>query len=75
MDEQERMAQVFAGHRKIIRRTALHVTACYAVLATLTATVFGLNPDVVDDLPFGGVRDIANYGASEVYELEEADGR
>lgn len=72
MDEKQSMEQVLTDHRKIIRKTALRVTIYYAALAALIAIVISLNPGIVDDLPLGGVGDIANYGASEVYDLEEA---
>jgi len=48
------------------------VTVYYAVLVALIATAMALNPAIVDDLPLGGVGDIASYGASDVYDLEEA---
>lgn len=72
MNEEQRMAQVLAGHRKVIQQVLLRVTIYYAILAAIIAAAVILNPDIVDDLPLGGVGDIANYGSSEVYDLEEA---
>jgi hypothetical protein len=72
MNEQERMAKVLAGHRQVIHRVVVKITIYYAILAAIIATVIMLNPGIVDQLPLGGVGDIANYGSSEVYDLEEA---
>jgi len=72
MNEQERMAKVLAGHRQVIHRVVVKITIYYAILAAVVATAIMLNPGIVDQLPLGGVGDIANYGASEVYDLEEA---
>ena len=72
MDEPQRMTQVLAGHRKVIHRVLVKITIYYAVLAAIVAAIIMINPAIVDDLPLGGVGDIANYGSSEVYDLEEA---
>lgn len=72
MDEKQRMAQVLAGHRRVIHRVLVKITIYYAILAAIVAVAIAINPEIVDDLPLGGVGDIANYGASEVYDLEEA---
>lgn len=72
MDENQRMAQVLARHRKVIHRVLVRITIYYAALAAIIAVAIAINPAIVDDLPLGGVGDIANYGSSEVYDLEEA---
>ena len=72
MNVQERMDRMLAGHRKIIRQVLVKITIYYAVLAAVLAIAIMVNPAVVDELPLGGVGDIANYGSSEVYDLEEA---
>ena len=72
MDENQRMAQVLAGHRKVIHKVLIRITIYYAALAAIIAIAIAINPALVDDLPLGGVGDIANYGSSEVYDLEEA---
>nr|NIQ93514.1 hypothetical protein [Desulfuromonadales bacterium] len=69
MDVQERMRMVVAGHRKIIHKVLIRITIYYAVLAAALAIAITLNPGIVDELPLGGVGDIANYGSSEVYDL------
>ena len=72
MDENQRMARVLAGHRKVIHKVLVRITIYYAVLAAIVAVAIAINPAIVDDLPLGGVGDIANYGSSDVYDLEEA---
>ena len=72
MDVQQRMDKVLARHRKVIRRAITKITIYYAVLAAIAAIVFAINPGIIDQLPLGGVGNIANYGSSEVYNLEEA---
>ena len=72
MDEKTRMVSVLAAHRKIIRRVLVKITIYYAVLAAIIAIAVMSFPGIVDELPLGGVGDIANYGSSEVYDLEEA---
>jgi hypothetical protein len=72
MNEEQRMAQVLAGHRKVIHRVVIKITIYYAILAAIVALAIFINPAIVDEMPLGGVGDIANYGSSEVYDLEEA---
>ena len=72
MDEQQRMAQVLASHRKVIHRVVIKITIYYAILTAIVALAVFINPAIVDEMPLGGVGDIANYGSSEVYNLEEA---
>jgi hypothetical protein len=72
MDENQHMAQVLSGHRGVIRRVLVKITIYYAILAAVAAVVIALNPGIVDDLPLGGVGDIANYESASVYDLEEA---
>ena len=72
MNEKQRMAQVLAGHRGVIRRVLVKITIYYAILAAVATIAIALDPGIVDDLPLGGVGDIANYASSDVYDLEEA---
>ena len=72
MNEEQRMAQVLASHRKVIHRVVIKITIYYAILAAIVALAIFINPAIVDEMPLGGVGDIANYGSSEVYDLEEA---
>ena len=72
MNEEQRMAQVLAGHRKVIHKVLIKITIYYAILTAAVAIAIAINPGIVDSLPLGGVGNIANYGSSEVYDLEEA---
>jgi hypothetical protein len=72
MDEQQRMAGVLAGHRKIIRGVIGRITLYYIAMAAIIAISISLFPGIVDDLPLGGVGDIANYGSADVRDLEDA---
>ena len=72
MDEQQRMEGVLAAHRKVIRKVLARITVYYVVLATIVAIAVSAFPGIIDELPLGGVGDIANYSSSSVYDLEEA---
>ena len=72
MDEKTRMADLLASHRKILRKVLVKLTLYYAALAALIAIVVLSFPGIVDELPLGGVGDIASYGSTYSFELEEA---
>jgi len=72
MDEQTRMANLLASHRKVLRKVLVKLTLYYAVLAAVIALVVISFPGIVDELPLGGVGDIAGYGTTYSFELEEA---
>jgi len=72
MNEQERKAATLARHRRILFRIAGRVSIYYVLLAIAVAVLITAFPNVVDDLPLGGVGDIADYGGGNVYDLEEA---
>lgn len=72
MDEQARLAAVLAGHRKILRGTLVRISAYYVGLAAVVALAVWAHPGIVDELPLGGVGDIAGYNTSNLLELEEA---
>lgn len=72
MDEKQRMAKVLARHRKILRGTLGKVTAYYIALGGLVALIVWIYPGFIDELPLGGVGDIAGYSTSNLLELEEA---
>ena len=72
MDEQARMAALIAKHRNILLWMGARITAYYFVLAVSIAIVVTVFPNIVDQLPLGGVGEIADYGSSSVYDLEEA---
>lgn len=72
MDEQARMAALIAKHRNILLWMGARITTYYFVLAVSVAIVVTVFPNIVDQLPLGGVGEIADYGSSSVYDLEEA---
>jgi len=65
-------ATMLADHRKILRSTLVRITAYYLVLTVLVTLGAWAYPGFVDELPLGGVGDIAGYSTSELLELEEA---
>ena len=72
MDEKTRMADLLASHRKILRKVLVKLTLYYAALAAVIAIIVISFPGIVDELPLGGVGDIASYGSTYSFELEEA---
>ncbi len=72
MDEKERIARLVAKHRKILLRMMLRITGYYVVLGVAVALTLTLAPNIAADLPLGGLGDIADPGAYDVFELEEA---
>lgn len=72
MDEQPKIRALKASHRKVLRSVLVRISVYYAILAALVAIMVAVFPGVVDDLPLGGVGDIAYYGSSDAFELEEA---
>ncbi len=72
MNEQVRMATTIARHRNVLLRMAARVSVYYLILAAAVAIAATVFPSFVDQLPLGGVGDIADYGSASVYDLEEA---
>lgn len=72
MDENARIAGVLASHRKIIRGVLAKITIYYVAMAVLVALAVAAFPNIVDELPLGGVGDIAYYGSADVRDLEDA---
>ena len=72
MNEQERRTATLARHRNILLRMAVRVSFYYLVLAGAVAILVTVFPNTVQDLPLGGVGDIAEYGGDSLYDLEEA---
>jgi hypothetical protein len=72
MDENISLVDLLASHRKILRKVLVKLTVYYAALAAVVAVVVMAFPNIVDDLPLGGVSDIASYGSNYSYELEDA---
>jgi len=72
MDEQTRVATLIAKHQGILLRMSVKITAYYILLAAAVALAVSFIPNFADQLPLGGVGDIADFGSSSVYDLEEA---
>ncbi len=72
MTEQYRNAETLARHRNILVRMFFKVTAYYLVLGIAVAIAANAIPGFVSHLPLGGVGEIADFGSSSIYDLEEA---
>jgi hypothetical protein len=72
MNEQERIAELVARHRKILLRMMARITGYYALLGAAVALVLVLSPGLIADFPIGGLGDIMDSGSASVFELEEA---
>jgi hypothetical protein len=59
-------------HRSILLRMLLKITLYYLLLGGAVAVAVTLSPRFAADLPLGGVGEIGDFGASSVYDLEEA---
>ena len=72
MEEQAPVLALLERHRKILRGVLIKVTVYYAALAAAVAIMVSAFPGLVDELPLGGVGEIAYYGAASALDLEEA---
>ncbi|MDH3805425.1 MAG: hypothetical protein OEU90_08135, partial [Gammaproteobacteria bacterium] len=72
MDQKTQVGAHIAGHRKKLRDVLAKITIYYAGLAALLVLTVAVFPGFVDELPLGGVGDIAYYGSSSALDLEEA---
>ncbi|MDH3304497.1 MAG: DUF4956 domain-containing protein [Gammaproteobacteria bacterium] len=72
MNEQEGMSATLERHRNILLRIAGRVTIYYAAMAAAVALLLAVFPGMIEQLPLGGVGDIADHGSYSVYDLEEA---
>lgn len=72
MTKQETRAATLARHRMILLRMAGRVSIYYFILAAAVAVLVTAFPTIVDDLPLGGVGEIAEFGGGSIYDLEEA---
>jgi hypothetical protein len=72
MDERERIAALIAKYQNIMLRMSIRITAYYIVMAALVGMAAYFVPGFSDHLPLGGVSEIADFGGSSVYDLEEA---
>jgi len=72
MEEELRIDSMIAEHRKSLLRMALRITVYYLVLGVALAIAASVAPRFVEQLPLGGVGEIADVGSSSIYDLEEA---
>jgi hypothetical protein len=72
MDERARIAALIAKHQNILLRMSIRITAYYIVMAALVGLAAYFVPGFADQMPLGGVGEIADFGGSSVYDLEEA---
>ena len=72
MAEDTQVTALLVAHRKILRNTLIRVTFYYAALIVLLGIFVSAFPSMVNELPLGGVGDIAGYNASGLLALEEA---
>ena len=72
MNEELRIRSMIAEHRQLLLRIMLRITVYYVILGSALALVSAMAPGFVDQLPLGGVGEIADFGSSSIYDLEEA---
>ena len=72
MTKDPRLTELLSNHRRILRNTLIKISGYYVLLAALVAIAVTVYPDIVEELPLGGVGDIAGYNTSNLLELEEA---
>ncbi len=72
MEQQSPVDAHLARHRRILLGVLIKVSIYYALLTAAVAIVVTAFPGLVDELPLGGVGEIAYYGASSALDLEEA---
>src|SRR5210317_1438490 len=72
MNEEPRINSMISEHRNLLLRTMLRITVYYVILGSSLALVSAMAPGFVDQLPLRGVGEIADFGSSSIYDLEEA---
>lgn len=72
MDEQQPVAALISRHRGILLRMLVKITAYYVVLFGALTIAVSASPELLDQLPLGGVGEISDFGSSSLYDLEEA---
>ena len=72
MNGNQQITASIANQKRILLRMTTQITAYYVVLAAAVALAVAFVPNFAEQLPLGGVGDIADYGTSSVYDLEEA---
>jgi hypothetical protein len=72
MDDKIRHTALVKAHRNTLLRLMGKITVYYAVLAALLVMSITTFPGIIDELPLGGVGDIANYSSESIFDLEDA---
>ena len=72
MSALQRDSDTLRKHRNILIRMLFKVTAYYVVLGAAVAIAVAVIPGFASQLPLGGVGEIADFGSSSIYDLEEA---
>ena len=72
MDDETRHAALVKARRNTLLGLMAKITVYYAILAALLVLSISAFPSIIDELPLGGVGDIANYSSESVLDLEEA---
>lgn len=58
--------------RVVLLKMLFKITVYYIALFGTLAIAVAINPDLVEQLPLGGVGEISEFGSSSIYDLEEA---
>ena len=72
MDDDQAITATLANQKRVLLRMGVRITAYYVALAAVVALALAFIPDFSAQLPLGGVGEIADYGSSSAYDLEEA---
>lgn len=72
MNEHHDITASLASQKRLLLRMMVKITAYYVVVSGVVAMAITFVPSFADQLPLGGVGEIATYGASGAYDLEEA---
>jgi hypothetical protein len=72
MDEKSRHAALVKAHRNTLLRLMAKISVYYGILAAVLVMLITAFPSIIDELPLGGVGDIANYSSESVFDLEDA---
>jgi len=72
MDEHNEITAALASQKHLLLRMMVKITVYYVAVAGVIAMAVAFVPSFADQLPLGGVGEIATYGVSGAYDLEEA---
>ena len=72
MNQDTQIAELITSQKDVLLRMFFRITVYYALLGLAVAGANSFVPGFSSHLPLGGVGEIASYGSSSVYDLEEA---